>query len=199
MLKIGITGGLGSGKTIVCEVFKLLKIPVYNADEEAKEIINTHQHIALQLKETFGNEIYAKNNILDRKKLAEIVFNNPQKLQELNNIVHPEVKKHFQHWANGQKEAPYIIKEAAILFESESYKDLDVIITVYAPKKLRIERVMKRDKCSAESAEARMNQQMSDEDKIKRSHHVINNDDTELIIPQILKLHELFISNSAFV
>ena len=188
MIKVGITGGIGSGKSIICEVFKQLKVPVYNADVEAKNIINTDIAVQKRIKEKFGPSVFSDNE-LNRKKLAEIVFNDSSALTKLNNIVHPVVNLHFQNWLK-QQESPYILKEAAILFESGTYKNMDYIITVDAPEKLRIERVMKRDGISEAEVKKRMKHQISEEEKIKLSDFIIYNDDRQLVLPQVLDLHK---------
>ena len=188
MIKVGITGGIGSGKSIICEIFKQLKVPVYNADSEAKNLINTDKEVQKRIIEEFGTSVFPGNE-LNRNKLAEIVFNDPSALTKLNNIVHPAVHLHFQKWLM-QQTHPYILKEAAILFESGTYKNMDYIVTVYAPEKLRIERVMKRDSVAAKEVEKRMKHQISEEEKIKRSDFVIYNDDRQLVLPQVLDLHK---------
>ena len=146
---IGLTGGIGSGKTTIANYFKSLGIPVYIADDAAKEVMKFPE-IIVALKESFGEEIF-KDNILKSEKLAKIVFNNPEKLTLLNKIVHPAVKIHFDRWLLSHKKFPFIIKEAAILFESGSYKNCDSIITVTAPVESRIQRVIQRDKTTREN------------------------------------------------
>ena len=188
MIKVGITGSIGTGKSIICKVFKQLKVPVYNADSEAKNLINNDKEVQKRIIEEFGTSVFSSNE-LNRNKLAEIVFNDPSALIKLNNIVHPAVNLHFQKWLM-QQTHPYILKEAAILFESGTYKNMDYIVTVYAPEKLRIERVMKRDKVAAKKVEKRMKHQISEEEKIKRSDFVIYNDDRQLVLPQVLALHK---------
>jgi len=201
MLKVGITGGIGSGKTIVCKVFEQLGVPVYSADAVARELVANDTRIKLKIKECFGSAIYSESGNLDRKKLAEIVFNDKQALEKLNSIVHPAVRSHFLDWLSGieragqeveknQSQPPYILKEAAIVFESGAHKDLDAVITVTATDELKIKRVMKRDAITRHEVEQRMKNQMSDEDKIGASDYVINNDDSSLVIPQIIKIHE---------
>lgn len=190
MLKIGITGGIGSGKSTVCRVFELLGIPVYSADDEAKKILDANPTVKEQLLLLFGMGILDERKLIDRKKLAALVFDNKEKLQQLNNIVHPAVGLHFEKWLDANSNAPYIIKEAAILFESGAYKAVDKVITVTAPVELKIERVMQRDKASRQQVEQRMANQLSDEDKIKRSDFVIYNDEQQLVIPQVLSLNQ---------
>ncbi len=191
---IGLTGGIGSGKTIVSQVFMKLGIAVYNSDTEAKIIMNSESDIINKLKIIFGFDIYDKNNQLNRKKLAQHIFNNKDKLKTVNSIVHPAVKKHFTNWVNKQQ-SQYIIKETAILFESGIHKDVKKIITVTAPLKLRIERIKKRDNLTEDKIIQRINNQTNDDFKIKNSDFIIINDEKELIIPQILRIHKKLINN----
>jgi dephospho-CoA kinase len=170
---IGLTGGIGSGKTTIANYFKSLGIPVYIADDEAKKIMQ-YPEIITSLKETFGNEIF-ENNILSTEKLAKIVFNTPEKLNLLNQIVHPAVKMHFDNWLLSYTNVPFIIKEAAILFESGSYKYCDKIITVISPLEQRILRVMARDKTSRENVLHRVSNQWTDEQRIAKSDYIIRN------------------------
>ena len=185
---IGLTGGIGSGKTMVAEYFKSLEIPVYIADEESRKLM-TSDNIINALSNEFGNEIL-ENGILNREKLAQLVFNNPKKLQKLNSIVHPEVKKHFDNWVEKHKNYPFVVKEAAILFESGSYKYCDTIITVTAPLETRLQRVMKRDKTDRESVLKRIENQWTDEQRIAKSNYVIHNlsvESTKKQVDEILK------------
>ena len=195
MLKIGITGGIGSGKTTVCKIFQQLGVPVYNADIEAKKLLDFNEAVKSEIIAIFGNNIIAKNGYIDRVKLGAIVFNNKEKLTQLNSIVHPAVAQHFTDWINNNKTKDYIIKEAAILFESGSYKAVDKIITVIAPLELRIQRSMERDNTDRSTIEQRIKNQMSDEEKIKMSHFVIENNESQLLIPQVLKIHQELINN----
>ncbi len=190
MIIIGLTGGIGSGKTLVSEVFKKLGIAVYNSDIEAKNIMNTDETVIHKLKMIFGYGIYNPNNKLNRKKLAEYIFNNKDKLNTVNSIVHPAVKKHFNKWLKKQN-SPYVIKETAILFETGIYKEVDKIITVSAPINIRINRIKKRDKLSDKEIKNRINNQTDDEFKKKRSDFIIINNEKKLIIPQIIKIHKL--------
>ena len=185
---IGLTGGIGSGKTIVAGYFKSLGIPVYIADKEARQLM-TSENIINALFNEFGKEIL-ENGILNREKLAQLVFNNPKKLQKLNSIVHPEVKKHFDNWVEKHKNSPFVVKEAAILFESGSYKYCDTIITVTAPLETRLQRVMKRDKTDRESVLKRIENQWTDEQRIAKSNYVIHNlsvESTKKQVDEILK------------
>jgi dephospho-CoA kinase len=194
MLKIGVTGGIGSGKSVVCEIFKILGVPVYNADEQAKNLIDSDPYIINKLVEKYGQEIYI-GGALDRKKLSQIVFNNKDELQFLNETVHPHVFAHFDEWLelNINKNNSYIVKEAALLFESGSYKELDKIILVSAPEKIRISRVVERDRIKEVEVKKIIQNQMSEDDKIAKAEFIINNDGDTLIIPQVLKLHEQFL------
>jgi dephospho-CoA kinase len=178
---IGLTGGIGSGKTTIANHFKAAGIPIYIADDEARLLMQSSE-IIQEIKNTFGQIVF-DNAILNRQKLAEIVFNNPEKLKQLNSIIHPAVKKHFANWVLNFKKEPFVIYEAAILFESGSYKNCDKIITVTAPIELRIERVVKRDKTTPEQVLSRINAQWNDEQRISKSDFVIEN-----INPEIAKL-----------
>ena len=171
--KIGLTGGIGSGKSTIAEHFKSKGIPVYIADTEARLIMQDAK-VVEAIKNAFGTAVY-ENNQLVREKLASIVFNNPEKLQVLNAIVHPAVRLHFENWLLSHKEHPFIIYESAILFETGSYKDFDAIITVTAPKEIRIERVIKRDNTTAEQVSKTMEAQWTDEQRIQKSDFVIEN------------------------
>jgi dephospho-CoA kinase len=185
---IGLTGGIGSGKTIVAEYFKSLGVPVYIADEEAKKLM-TSDDIINALSNEFGKEIL-ENGILNREKLAQLVFNNPKKLQKLNNIVHPKVKIHFDNWVEKHRNSPFVVKEAAILFESGSYKYCDTIITVTCPLEIRLQRVMKRDKTDRKSVLKRIENQWTDEQRIAKSNYVIDNlsvESTKKQVDEILK------------
>ncbi len=193
MLKIGITGGIGSGKTTICKVFQLLGIPVYFADDEAKKLLDTSFEVKINIISTFGKEVIDANGIIDRKILASKVFNNKENLEKLNSIVHPAVAKHFENWLHENKSAKYILKEAAILFESNANKAVDKIITVTAPIELKIQRAMQRDNTDRTAIEQRIKNQQSDEEKIKRSHFVIYNDEQQLLIPQIIDIHHKLI------
>lgn len=186
---IGLTGGIGSGKTTIANYFQSNGIPVYISDLEAKKVMDSPIMIS-EIVKLFGNEIVTSTNQLDREKLAAIVFNNPEKLKQLNAIVHPAVKIHFENWVKSNKTQPIVIKETAILFESNSYKDCDFIITVTAPLETRINRVLKRDTTSREKILQRIKNQLSDEEKIERSDYVIVNEnfeETKKQVDEILK------------
>jgi dephospho-CoA kinase len=175
---IGLTGGIGSGKTTIANYFQSRGIPVYIADDEARKIMQTAEVIHA-IKKTFGETLF-DGIVLKRDKLAEIVFNDPEKLQQLNGIVHPAVKRHFKLWLLDHKEFPIVIYEAAILFESGNYKDFDLIITVTAPIESRIQRVIERDKTTREQVLGRINSQWTDEQRVSKSDFVIENIDVEI-------------------
>jgi len=172
---IGLTGGIGSGKTTIAQFFSDFGIPVYIADEEARKITESPEILA-KIKAVFGSDIF-ENDTLSRQKLAAIVFSEPEKLKQLNAIIHPAVKKHFDLWVKSHANERFVIKEAAILFESGSYLDCDIIITVTAPLEIRIERVMKRDKTTRENIINRINNQWADKKRISKSDYVIDNSD----------------------
>lgn len=194
MLKIGITGGIGSGKSTVCRVFAALGIPVFEADPIAKNLMNTDQEIHEKLVRLFGEAVYLPDQTIDRKYLAGIVFNDPYLLAQLNAIVHPVVKKAFFDWCEKQQ-SPYIIHEAAILFESGFYKMMDKTITVVTNEAERIQRVMKRNDITLELVKERIRNQWSDEERIKLADFVIRNNDDELIIPQIIEIDKKIRAN----
>ncbi|MBL7886705.1 MAG: dephospho-CoA kinase [Flavobacterium sp.] len=174
---IGLTGGIGSGKTTIANYIQSKGIPVYISDTEAKKVMEQPEIIA-KINTTFNDDI-TTNNVLDRQKLANIVFNNPEKLKQLNAIVHPAVKIHFENWVKQNQNHPVIVKEAAILFESGSYKDCDVVISVITPLETRIERVVKRDSTTREKVLQRINNQLSDEQRIEKSDYIIKNESFE--------------------
>lgn len=193
MHKVGVTGGIGSGKTLVCEVFKRLGIPVYNADNEAKNILNSNTEVRKSIENYFGQDIY-QNNSLNKKKLAEIIFKNQEAIQKINSIVHPVVRQNFIDWCKQYEDKTYVIEEAAILFESGAYKELDYTITVFAPEQIRIQRVMVRDKATIEDVKNRMQNQMNDDERVKLANFTIINDGTRMIIPQILEIHSKIVN-----
>lgn len=192
MLKIGITGNIGSGKTTVSKMFELLGIPVFYADDEAKKVMTADAILVASLKETFGPEAYFTDGSLNRKFIAGIVFNNPAELAKLNAIVHPAVFRAFDNWVLRYPQALYVVKEAALLFESSSYRMCDYSVVVTAPLSLRLQRVIKRDQITLEEAENRNARQMPEEEKVKLADYHIVNDESRLVIPQVLQLHERF-------
>ncbi len=180
---IGLTGGIGSGKTTLANYLKSLGIPVYIADEEAKKLF-LDPIILQKIKTAFGETIF-ENNLLSKDRLAKIVFKDTQKLKKLNDIIHPAVKSHFEIWLKQFEDKPLIVKEAAILFESGSYKDCDVIITVIASLKTRIERVIQRDQISEDTVLSRINNQWTDEMRIAKSDYIIENNDLSIAKRQL--------------
>ena len=192
MKRIGITGGIGSGKTYVASVFQSLGIPIFNADIQAKKIMTSSGKLIKLVKEEFGNDIY-KDSDLNKEKLASIVFSNSDKLQKLNSLVHPIVKEEFNNWCNSQK-SPYVIKEAAILFESKSHLGLDAVICVSASLELRKKRLFKRDNYTEKEIQNRIENQIRQEDKEKQSDYIIVNDEKDLLLPQIIKIHKELLS-----
>ena len=195
MISIGITGGIGSGKSVAARIFSVLGIPVFNADAVAKTIMETDIALKAAIQKEFGSDAYIDEK-LNRPFIANIVFNNAFKLEKLNALVHPATIKAANEWMAVQK-APYIIKEAALFFEAGTAGSLNYIIGVTAPQALRLKRVMDRDKLSREDVLARMKRQMSETLKMKLCDFVITNNEQELIIPQVLKLHERFLEIAA--
>lgn len=191
MLKIGITGGIGSGKSTVSNIFKVLGIPIFDADSEAKRIMEANDAVKQLLIEEFGDAVFV-NGKLNRKHLSSIVFTDTYKLEKLNAIVHPAAIEAGLNWA-AQQTAPYIIKEAALMFEAGSAFNLDYVIGVYAPQALRLKRVMHRDDVGRHDVLNRMSKQINEAIKMKLCDYVVVNDEQQLLIPQVLKLHEQFI------
>ncbi len=189
---VGLTGGIGSGKTTVAKQFQALGIPVYIADEEAKKLMNRSKIIKRKLIALFGDEAY-KDNTLNRPFLADKIFNNAENLKKMNAVVHPKVASHFKNWVKKQI-APYVLKESAILFENGAYKDCDLIITVTAPLELRKKRLLKRDNTTLEKIQAIINNQWSDESKISKSHFVITNKDLEETKQQVQLTHNKIVN-----
>jgi dephospho-CoA kinase len=188
MLRIGITGGIGSGKTTVCAIFSTLGIPIYNSDERAKKIMVENQSVVNKLKAQFGSTIYFEDGSINRVLLSQIVFNDKEQLTKLNEIVHPAVFEDMIKWYAQNQNHKYVLQEAAIMYESGSYKMLDKMILVYADQEIRIERVMKRDKVDRIAVLARMDKQMPESEKLKLADFVIYNNG-ESLIDQVMKLH----------
>lgn len=183
---IGLTGGIGSGKTTIANEFLTLGVPVYIADDEARKLMQSTEVINA-IRAAFGNAVF-ENDILNREKLAEIVFSDPEKLEQLNAIVHPAVKRHFDEWLSNHKNDPFVIYEAAILFESGGYKNCDLIISVVAPLETRIQRVIDRDKTTREQVLKRINMQWNDEKRISKSDFIIKNTNIEETKSEIVKI-----------
>lgn len=193
VLQIGVTGGIGSGKSLVCKIFAQLGISVYDADGHAKGLMTTDGILVSQIKKEFGDLSYYPDGTLNRSYLAETVFNDEEKLDKLNKLVHPRVAVDYEKWLNQHLDEPYVLKEAALLFESGSYRALAKTIVVSAPENLRQERVLFRDvHRTVEQFRAIVEKQMPEEEKLKRADYIIVNDDANLVIPQVLELHDRF-------
>jgi dephospho-CoA kinase len=188
-MQIGLTGGIGSGKSTVAKVFELLHVPVYYADDRSRFILQNNPTVHDKLKAIWGDQVFQANGLVDKKALADIVFNNESELHKLNAIMHPLVAEDYAQWLSVQN-TEYVMKEAAILIESGSYKTCDKIIVVSVPEALAIERVKSRDNVSEEQVKARMSKQMSNDEKIKYADFVIVNDGIKMLIPQILEIHK---------
>jgi dephospho-CoA kinase len=198
MLKVGITGGIGSGKTTICKIFEVLDIPVFYADTVAKQLMVTDLILIEGVKLAFGAESYSTSGLLNNKHIASIVFNNIAELEKLNALVHPAVFRAFDRWISDiPANTPYILKEAALLFESESYKMCDTSILVTAPMQTKLDRVTQRDGVSPEQVKARMDKQFTDEQKLSMAHYHIVNDESNSLIMQVLELHHTFLNAKA--
>ncbi|PWU04148.1 MAG: dephospho-CoA kinase [Bacteroidetes bacterium] len=197
MLKVGLTGGIGSGKSTIAAMFEALGIPVYYADDAAKEIMNEDEELKLEIISLFGSESYTEGK-LNRKFIASLVFNDKSKLESLNALVHPATIRAADKWMQKQS-SPYVIKEAALIFESGSQDQLDYVIGVFAPQTLRIHRVMKRDGVTKDEVLKRMSNQIDDEIKMRLCNFVIKNDDYEAVLPQVLDLHNKLIGETTGV
>lgn len=193
MYKVGITGGIGTGKSTVCRIFSALGIPCYDADTRAKWLTENHPGIREALIKQFGLEVFA-GGVLNRTFLAAAAFKDASKTDVLNSIVHPAVGEDFSAWTAAQAHAPYVLKEAALLYEAGSYKELDTMIVVTAPLEMRIKRVLKRDTHRTEQQVLDIiNRQWPDEKKIAMSNHILVNDEQSLLVPQVIALHQHFI------
>jgi dephospho-CoA kinase len=194
MLKIGLTGNIGSGKTTVSKIFEIVGIPVFYADDAAKNVMVNDEILIDGIKAAFGEQAYFDDGALNRKHIADIVFNDPAQLAKLNSLVHPATFRAFDAWVKEIKDVPYVLKEAALLFESDSYKLCDYTIMVQAPLETRIKRVMQRDGLSKAEIENRDSNQFTEEKKTKLADYVIVNDDKHLVIPQVLEMHGKILS-----
>lgn len=193
VLKVGITGNMGSGKSIVSSIFRILNVPVYDADTRAKWVMSYDKILQEQIASEFGEDSYLTDGQLNRQFLAAKVFNDQDRLEKLNSIVHPRVGIDFENWIRNNSESAYIIKEAALLFESGSAKQLDKIIVVTAPEPVRLKRVQKRDpQRSVQQIKDIFNMQMDEGDKAKLADYIIKNDESELVVDQVLDLHNNF-------
>lgn len=192
MKRIGLTGGIGSGKSTVAAVFELLGIPVYYADDASRRLMNEDAALKNKIINAFGEKSYT-GNLLDKKFIAATVFNNPEKLKLLNSLVHPATIKDASEWM-AKQQSPYVIKEAALIFESGADKDLDFVIGVSAPLELRIKRAMNRDHSKHGEVIARISRQMNEDEKLRLCKYVIVNDEQQMILPQVLSLHKKFLN-----
>ncbi|HMG81406.1 MAG TPA: dephospho-CoA kinase [Ferruginibacter sp.] len=188
MIKVGITGGIGSGKSTVAKVFETLGIPVFYADQRAKILMDENEALKEKIQQNFGKDIYVYGK-LDKKHLSDMIFSDAKKLALLNSLVHPATIKDADDWML-QQTTPYAVKEAALIFESGAQKFLDYVIGVSAPAAIRIQRAIKRDNVTAEEVKARMNKQIDEDIKMKLCDFVIINDEQQLLIPQVLKIHQ---------
>ncbi len=197
IFKVGITGGIGSGKSTVAKIFQLLRVPVYYADERAKWLMIHDPNLVSSIKETFGTEAYLEDGRLNREWLAEYVFSDSERVKAINVLVHPAVKADFEAWAASQ-DHPYVLKEAALIYESGSYRELDKIINVSAPLVNRIHRVLVRDPHRTEAQiHSIIEKQLPDEEKNEKADFVIKNADNKLLIPQVLKIHQQLLELAA--
>jgi dephospho-CoA kinase len=194
MIRVGLTGNMGTGKSIVCRIFETLGIPVYHSDDEAKKFL-TDPEIIQRLVKKFGKEILT-GSVIDRKKMAAIVFNNENQLAYLNSVIHPLVKEDLLGWIKLHQSHSYIIQEAAILFESGFYKEFDKIIIVVSPTELAMNRIQQRDNLSPDDIRKRMKHQTDQDDKLKLCDFVIYNDEKHLLIPQVLEIHRKLTATS---
>ena len=195
-LQIGVTGGIGSGKSVVCRIFQCLGIPVYDADSRAKKLMTTDGILVQQIKKEFGTLSYLPDGTPNRVYLSQEVFGNSERLKALNGLVHPRVAQDYANWVGEHLDAPYLIREAALLFEAGVAPILGQTIVVTAPEALRIRRVKSRDPHRTEEEIRRIiGNQLPDEEKMKRADHILLNDEQHLVIPQVLTLHHQFLNN----
>lgn len=187
MLRVGITGGIGSGKSMVCRVISAMGYPVYVADQWARQLTNSHPHIVSAVTELFGSDIY-QDGELNRKRVGQMVFANKQLLDKLNSIIHPVVGQHFEEWVHKNSAHKLVFKEAAVLFESGAHRQVNKVVAVWAPNTLRIERVCRRDGIAKEEVENRMANQMPQDELLKRSDFIIKNNEVQLLTPQVVEL-----------
>jgi len=194
MLKVGITGGIGSGKSTVAAIFEILGVPVFYADNAAKQMMNSDPNIIEGIQSLFGESSYI-NGVYNREYVASVVFKDNEKLKALNELVHPITIAAAEEWMQSQN-TPYCLKEAALIFESNAQKKLDLIIGVYASPEVRIKRIVQRDQLNEDQVIARMSKQMNEEDKMRLCDYVILNDESQLLIPQVVALHEILLEKS---
>ncbi len=193
-LKIGITGGIGAGKSTICRVFEWLGIPIYYADNQAKLLISENENLKNKIKTLLGPESYNKKGEYNRKFVGEKIFGNPKLLKELNALIHPVVATDYNDWFQSHNDSKYTLKEAAILFESGSNVGLDYVIGVHAPLEVRIKRVAERDQLTTKAIKARIKNQMAQDEKMKKCDFLIDNGGKELIVQQVIKIHKKLLS-----
>lgn len=194
MIKIGLTGGIGSGKSLISGMFESIGVYVYNSDIAAKQLYYTNTELKTKLIKAFGKEVYFESGSLNKKYLSKLIFEDKSKLSFINNLIHPLVNADFEQQISIHKNSPYIVKESAILIESKAYNNVDKIIVVSALQSTRIERVCKRDNVTRQEVMNRINNQLPDSERLKYADFVINNNDNQLLIPQILKIHNELLS-----
>ncbi|MEJ7643301.1 MAG: dephospho-CoA kinase [Chryseolinea sp.] len=193
-VQIGVTGGIGSGKSLICRIFSCLGVPIYDADSHAKELMTTDGILISNIKKEFGELSYHGDGTINRNYLSSKVFNNTEKLQQLNNLVHPRVREDYNKWMNANTGHSYVVKEAALMFEAGSYQQMDKVVVVSAPDELRIRRVLKRDSHRSEiQIKGIIENQMPEEEKVRRADFTVRNDGKVLVITQILQLHAQFL------
>jgi dephospho-CoA kinase len=195
MIKVGITGGIGSGKSLICQVFSKLKVPVFYADEAGRVLSETDPEIRQCLISLLGSAIYT-GQLLNRPLMSEIIFNNKSLLEKVNQIIHTRVTACFNEWCANHAQYPYVIEESAILFESNLYKAFDKIITVTSPEEIRIQRVISRKNMTLEKIKSILKNQLPEQERLVLSQHVIINDGNILLLPQVLQLHKTFITQA---
>lgn len=192
---VGITGGIGSGKSLICKIFLVLGVPVYSSDERAKWLLSHDIFLKKQIVQQFGEKAYDQEGNLNRPYLAKTIFNDEERRLQLNALVHPRVRDDFQVWRNTHRNDPYVLKEAALLFETESYKQLNKVINISAPKELRIQRVLLRDRYrDRKQVESIMQKQWADAQREAMADFTIHNDETKLVIPKVIQVHEQILS-----
>lgn len=195
-IQVGVTGGIGVGKTTVGQIFETLGAPIYKSDDRAKILMNSSDELKSQIIEAFGYDAYNRDKQLNRSYLATVVFNNPKKLQVLNSLVHPTVLEDYRNWFSEQNNVPYTIKEAALMFETDSHKSMDCIIVVTCPINLRIDRIVKRDHMKRDEVLKRIENQMSDKQRLEKAQYRVKNDGKQSIIKQTIDLHYKFLNLS---
>lgn len=195
-IQVGVTGGIGVGKTTVGQIFETLGAPIYKSDDRAKILMNSNDQLKSQIIEAFGYDAYNRDKQLNRSYLATVVFNNPKKLQVLNSLVHPAVLEDYRNWFSEQNNVPYTIKEAALMFETDSHKSMDCIIVVTCPINLRIDRIVKRDHMKRDEVLKRIENQMSDKQRLEKAQYRVKNDGKQSIIKQTVDLHHKFLNLS---